>query len=241
MAKKKVKTKTKTKDVGFNKLTSKVTKTPTTRYDKLVQKVNNTTDIKALKKIIYNRNYRLKKAYLKEHPETLSLQYPSINDIRHIKGSTFKRLASMKDPQKVVEALRSLIIDNTRRRNVPKSVADYSNREKDYLANSIESLKAAVGSWGNSDGLRGKLEPALEEITLEDMNNIFSMIPSYWAISEGYYYAVVDFENFMNEIFSIIERPKLPNGQSKYKLSARDREIMKDRFFRNDPRTINRE
>lgn len=227
--------KQKTKEYGYSKLKSKVETTPSKRYMNTVKKVNTMDDIRKLKKMIYNRNYSIKKKFLKDHPETLNLAVPHINDIRYVQPSTFKRLNAIKNPEDLLAALRSVIIDNTRRSNRPKSIGDYSNREMDYLSNGIESLKFAINSWGDSDIIKRKVEPALDGISMVDMNNVFSSVPSYWAISEGYYYATTDFNAFMTEIFELIEREKLPNGQPKYKLTPMEKEAMEDRLYTYRP------
>lgn len=206
--------------------------TKSTRYDKMVERVNKIDDIKKLKKIIYNRNYRIRKAYEKAHPEYTQhkgiLQFPPIEDLRLVTEATFRRINKIKDPQKQIEELRKLIINTTRRRNKPKTAADFSNRERDYLESAVESLKTALSKWQNPK-LMEKLDQVLNQITIIDIHNIFETVPSYWAISEGYYYAVADFDNFMEEIYNLIER----GGVS---LTEREKESLADQLFRNDPR-----
>lgn len=208
-----------------------------TRFDKLVDKVMKIDDVKVLKKMIYNRNYRIKQKFVKDNPaaDVVKDTEVLINDIRHIKKSTWNRIMSIKDKDKLVDTLRKIIIDNTRRRNVPKAIDDYSNRERDYIANGVESLKMALANW-QDDKLKGKLEKAFDNITMADMNNIYSKIPSYWAISEGYYYAVSDFNEFMSHLYALIERELGPDGKPLVKLTRSDRAELEDRLFKNDPR-----
>lgn len=206
--------------------------TESVRYNKMVERVNKIDDVKALKKIIYNRNYRIRKAYEKAHPEYAQhkgiLQFPPIEDLRLVTEATFKRINKIKDPEKQVEELRKLIINTTRRRNKPRTTGDFSNREQDYLENAVESLKEALSKWQNPK-LMDKLDQVLNQITVVDIHNIFESVPSYWAISEGYYYAVTDFDNFMEEIYNLIER----GGVS---LTEREKDRLADQLFRNDPR-----
>lgn len=206
--------------------------TESVRYNKMVERVNKIDDVKQLKKIIYNRNYRIRKAYEKAHPEYAKhkeiLQFPPIEDLRIVTQSTFRRINRIKDPKKQVEELRKVIINTTRRRNKPKTTGDFSNREQDYLENAVESLKEALTKWQNPK-LMDKLNQVFDQITIIDIHNIFESIPSYWAISEGYYYAVTDFDNFMEEIYNLIER----GGVS---LTEQEKENLADQLFRNDPR-----
>ena len=202
------------------------------RYDKMVKRVNKMDDVKELKKIIYNRNYRIRKAYEKAHPEYAKnkgvVQFPPIEDLRLITQATFRRINKIKDPEKQVKELRKLIINTTRRRNKPETTGDFSNREQDYLANGVESLKEALTKWQNPK-LMNKLDQVFDKINIVDIHNIFDSVPSYWAISEGYYYAVTEFDNFMNEIYNLIER----GGVS---LTEREKNNLADQLFRNDPR-----
>lgn len=206
--------------------------TESARYNKMVERVNKIDDVKALKKIIYNRNYRIRKAYEKAHPEYAQhkgiLQFPPIEDLRLVTEATFRRINKIKDPEKQVKELRKLIIDTTRRRNKPKTTGDFSNREQDYLENAVESLKEALSKWQNPK-LMDKLDQVLNQITVVDIHNIFESVPSYWAISEGYYYAVTDFDNFMEEIYNLIERGGVF-------LTEREKDRLADQLFRNDPR-----
>ena len=202
------------------------------RYDLFVDKVNSITDIKQLKKMIYNRNYGIKKKYIEDNPEVLSLKYIIINDMRHIKQTTFDRVNAIRDPQKQLEALRKLLIDNTRRTNKPKVYGDYSNREHMYMNKAMESLKDAVASWDDEE-LKIKVGEVLEFITMEDVQNIFRTIPSYWAISEGYYYAIADFSNFMEELFKLINQGLERSGKDI--LTASDKAEMSNKLFRNVP------
>lgn len=206
--------------------------TSSVRYNKLVEKVNKLDDVKALKKMIYNRNHSIRKAYEKAHPERAKLkevvQFPPIEDLRIITQSAFDRINKIKDPKKQVEELRKLIINTTRRRNNPKTTGDFSNREQDYLQNGVNSLVEAIGKWP-STVLKEKLESGLREMTVADMHNIFSSVPSYWAISEGYYYAVTDFDMFIDEIEKILER----SGE---RLTDKERNILSNELFSNDPR-----
>ena len=206
--------------------------TESARYNKMVERVNKIDSVRELKKIIYNRNYRIRKAYEKAHPEYAQhkgiLQFPPIEDLRLVTQATFRRINRIKDPKKQVEELRKLIINTTRRRNKPKTTGDFSNREQDYLENAVESLKEALTKWQNPK-LMEKLNQVFNQITIVDIHNIFESIPSYWAISEGYYYAVTDFDNFMDEIYSLIER----GGVS---LTEQEKENLADQLFRNDPR-----
>ncbi len=205
---------------------------PSSRFEKMVNKVNSLEDIKKLKKIIYNRNYRLKQKFKKENPEIWKqqqiLKYPPINDLNIIPTSAFHRLKRIKDQDKLVDELKKLIINTTRRKNRPKVAADYSNREQDYLENSVFALQEAVANWSD-DILRMKLQGSIKQITMDDINSIFREIPSYWAISSGYYYAVTDFDDFMDAIYSLIEKTGV-------KLSSTEKESMADRLFKNDPR-----
>lgn len=202
------------------------------RYDAFVEKVNSISDIKVLKKMLYNRNYNIKKNFIKENPEVENLKYVIINDMRHIKKTTFDKVNNIKDPDKMLEVLRKLLIDNTRRVNKPKTVEDYSNREQDYIGNAIFSLQAAINSW-DDDLLRIKVSEALRNITLEDIRRIFSKVPSYWAISEGYYYAVAEFDSFMEELFTLMET-KDSNGNG-ISLTVAEKADMYGRLFKNDP------
>lgn len=226
-----------TPNVVGSELKSVVSETKKTRFDKLVDKVMKLDDVKVLKKMIYNRNYRIKQKFIKDNPAADVVKDTEIlvNDIRHIKKSTWNRIMSIKDKDKLVDTLRKIIIDNTRRRNVPKVIGDYSNRERDYIANGVESLKMALANW-QDDKLKVKLERAFDNITMTDMNNIYSKIPSYWAISEGYYYAVSDFNEFMNHLYALIERELGPDGKPLVKLTRAERAELEDRLFKNDPR-----
>ena len=213
--------------------------TATSRYNKLVKKVSKMTDVQRLKKMIYNRNYRLRKAFEKEHPEYAHdrrisktegiIMFPPLEDLRVVTQAAFKKLNKIGDHDKLVEELRKIIINTTRRKNAPKTIGDFSNREQDYLQNAVNALKEALSNWGD-DLLSAKLKGAFDNITVVDINNIFETIPSYWAISEGYYYAVADFDNFMEEIYTVIER----NGTV---LTDMEKEELADRLFHNDPRT----
>lgn len=207
------------------------------RFEKLVDKVMKIDDVKALKKMIYNRNYRIKQKFVKDNPAADVVKDTDIlvNDIRHIKKSTWNRIMSIKDQDKLIDTLRKIIIDNTRRRNVPRSIEDYSNRERDYIANGVESLKMALANW-QDDKLKGKLEKAFDNITMGDMNNIFSKVPSYWAISEGYYYAIADFDAFMRHLYELIEREVGPDGRPLVRLTKSEKSEFEDRLFKNDPR-----
>jgi hypothetical protein len=204
------------------------------RFDKFVSKVAGMDDIKKLKKMIYDRNYKINKKYKKEFPEKAAdrenLKFPPVVDVRIVGQAAFNRLKKIKDQDKLITELRKIIIDTTRRKNNPKVTADYSNREQDYLANGLSSLKEAFMSWGD-DALAKKLEPLMSTVNLDDIHNIFKAAPSFWAISSGFYYAIADFDNFMNEIYSIVRRV----GVS---LSVREQAELRDRLFRNDPRTF---
>lgn len=200
------------------------------RYDKFVEKVNSIKDIKQLKKMIYNRNYNVKKNYMKDNPGVENLKHIIINDMRHIKQTTFDRVAAIKDNDKQLDVLRKLLIDNTRRKNRPKFVEDYSNREQDYMGNSIFSLQSAINSWGD-DNLRSKVQEGLDNLSLDDIKDIFTVVPSYWAISEGYYYAVADFSAFMDEILRLINR----GLDEKDQLSGEERRAITENLFKNTP------
>jgi len=208
--------------------------TLTSRFDKLVSRVSKLEDISKLKKMIYNRNYRIRKHYEKEHPDYAKnkniVMFPPIEDLRLITKSTFNRLGKIKDPDKLIEELRKIIINTTRRRNVPKTTGDFSNREQDYLENGVNALKEALSHWGDNS-LRTKIQTALQNANFNilDMHAIFGATPSYWAISEGYYYAVADFDDFMEEIYKVIER-----GGTK--LTDIEKNSLADRLFANDPR-----
>ena len=202
------------------------------RYESFVKRIEKVSDIKQLKKIIYSRNYYLKKKVKETNPEyekkKAVMKFPPISDLRIVTQSTFHRLAKIKDKTKLVTELRELIINTTRRKYRPKVAADYSNKEIDYLNNGVESLNAAVEHWGN-DVLRMKIQGALKQVTVNDMNNIFQSIPDYWAISEGYYYAITEFDNFVEEIYGLLTKTGVM-------LTDAEKEEMADRLFKNDPR-----
>ena len=204
-----------------------------TRYESMVKRISGAQDLRKLRKSIYNRNYNIRKKYEREHPEYAKnkhiIQFPPIEDLRLITKSTFSRLNKIKDYDKQLEEFKKIIINTTRRKNKPKTTGDFSNREQDYLQNGISALREAIGSWGN-DLLRMKVEGALHNINIVDMHHIFEVAPSFWAISEGYYYAVADFDDFVSEIVKLIER----DGTTK--LTERQTEEMKDLLFTNDPR-----
>ena len=208
---------------------------PMTRYDKFVERVNSINDIKQLKKIIYNRNYRLKQAYLKEFPEAEQLKYIMVNDLRHIKSSTFKRINKIKDPKKQIEVLRKLIIDTTRRKNKMTSIEDYSNREQEYMKNAIFELQAAINNWDVGDLFKNNLNSILEQVTMADIERLFKEVPSYWAIGNGYYYAVEDFSHFVDELVSIFEEKVDEHGQPIIVFTAEEKHGLKDRLFKNNP------
>jgi len=204
----------------------------TKRYDNFVKKVNSIDDVKKLKKMIYNRNYRVKEQIKKDHPERAKLkdvvQFPPIEDLRLITASAFARLGKIQDPTKQVEELRKVIINTTRRKNTPVTFGDLSNREQDYVQNGVTALQEAIKQW-DDDELRNKFAEGLSEVTVVDIHNIFDTIPSYWAISAGYYYAVTDFDNFIDELEILINR----NGVT---LTDREKNQLADRLFSNDPR-----
>lgn len=202
------------------------------RFDALVKRVSKETDIRKLKKMIYNRNYNLKKKFERENPDLAAerniLKFPPAIDIRTVGKSTLKRLAKIGDEQKLIEELRRIIIDGTRRRNKPKTTGDYSNKEQDYLANAVDALMQAVNNW-DDEILSMKVHGALKQVTMSDIVDIFKKAPSYWAISSGYYYAIADFDDFMSELFRLVER-------SGVVLSDLEKEEMTERIFSNDPR-----
>ncbi len=202
------------------------------RYEKFVQKVSQVDDIKALKKTIYSRNYYLKQQIKKHNPEYVKkaavMEFPPIADLRIVTQSTFNRLAKIKNRDKLITELRNLIINTTRRKYHPVDPQDYSNKEIDYLNNGVEALNQAVTHWGN-DTLRMKIQGSLKQITVSDINTIFKSVPDYWAISEGYYYAITDFDNFMGEIYTLMEKTGVT-------LSDAEKNEMADRLFKNDPR-----
>jgi len=206
----------------------------TSAFQKMVERVNKITEIAKLKKIIYNRNYRINKQYKEQFPdkaqERLIMKFPPTIDIRVVGQATFKRLNKIKDPDKLIEELKKLIINTTRHKNIPKTAADYSNKEQDYLSNGVNALQAALNSWGD-DLLANKLKGAFDNITMADIINIFKTAPSYWAISSGFYYAVTDFDDFMQEIFALIHR-------SGVELTKREESLLTDRLFSNDPRNF---
>jgi len=202
------------------------------RYNKMVKRVSNSKDIKKLKKTIYNRNYGIRKKYEREHPEYAKnkhiIQFPPIEDLRLITKATFGRLKKIKDPDKYIKELKKLIINTTRRKNKPKTTGDFSNREQDYMQNGVEALKEALSSW-HDDILSEKLKGVFDQVTVLDINKIFGTVPSYWAISEGYYYAVADFDDFMTEIYKLID-------QGGVALNPIEKNELENRLFSNDPR-----
>ncbi len=208
---------------------------PMTRYDKFVERVNSINDIKQLKKIIYNRNYRLKQAYLKEFPEAEQLKYIMVNDLRHIKSSTFKRINKITDPKKQIEVLRKLIIDTTRRKNKMTSIEDYSNREQEYMKNAVFELQAAINNWDVGDLFKNNMHSILEQVTMADIERVFKEVPSYWAIGTGYYYAVEDFSHFVDELVSIFEEKVDEYGQPIVVFTDEEKHGLKDRLFKNKP------
>lgn len=204
------------------------------RYEQYVYKVNSITDIKQLRKMVYNRNYNVKKNFIRDNPEVENLKYIMINDMRHVKKTTFDRINAIKDPEKQLEALRKILIDNTRRKNKPRFAEDYSNKEQDYMGNAIYSLQAAINSW-DDDVLRDQVSRGLVSLSLDDIREIFKVVPSYWAISEGYYYAIADFSAFMDEIFRLVNRGLDEDEQ----LTAEQRMDMSNRLYRNTPQINN--
>lgn len=199
--------------------------TPSKSFENLVARVNKTTDIKKLKKTIYNRNYNIRQKKLREDPELAAreavVKFPPIYDVRLITASAFKRISKIKDKEQQLKELRQIIIDTTRRRATPKTIADYSNREQDYLENGVLSLQAALSNWvaTGADGvLKGQLETAFSKVTMQDIEQVFSKIPSYWAISSGHYYAAADFDKFVFEIINLIQ--------------LKDQSIPKDHFYK---------
>lgn len=215
------------------------------RYDKYIQKVFATRDIQALKKMLYNRNRSIRRSFEKNNPDIVlknrAAAEPIVHDARYIHKSTLKRLYSIKDANNMITQLQTLLVDTTRRKNKPTSYLQYSNRERDYLANGVNALTDALESWVDSN-LQDKLRDAFQSITMTDMQELFANVPSYWAISEGYFYAVDDFDNFMEGIFTIIERKVHTSGAMKgkpiVKLTAKEKEKLSNLLFSNDPRTI---
>lgn len=206
-----------------------------TRYEKMVDRANSITDIGQLKKIIYNRNYRLKQNYIKEHPEALQLKYMIVNDLRHIKPTTFKRINAIKDPKKQIEALRKLIIDTTRKVNKPRSITDYSNKEQEYMKNSIYELQNAINSWDVGQEFREDLNKILSQITLEDINRLFENVGSYWAIGSGYYYAAEDFSHFVEELIELFEDKTDDSGSPIKVFTPQEKKELQDRLFHSRP------
>ncbi len=202
------------------------------RYESFVKKVSTISDVKALKKIIYGRNYYLKKKIKEKDPSYEKkkevMKFPPISDLRIVTESTFHRLAKIKDKDKLIKELRELVINTTRRKYRPKTAADYSNKEIDYLNNGVMALQNAIKHWGD-DTLRMKLSIAVNQVDVNDIDRIFKEFPDYWAISEGYYYAVKDFDDFMEEIYKLMERTGI-------KLTAKEKDLLAEGMFKNDPR-----
>lgn len=222
-------------DKQYKRTVSKVKQgkaTASKTFIKMVKRVSKLQDIQKLKKTIYNRNYRLRKKYREEHPDEAKkraiMKFPPIEDLRIVGPATFKRLNKIKDPDQLIHELRKIIVSTTRRRRNPKTTGDYSNKEQDYLSNGVHALQDALASWSD-DMLKNKLKGVFDNITMEDINNIFTEVPSYWAISSGFYYAIADFDNFMEEIFDLIERNNVA-------LTKEEKQDMKQRLFDNDPR-----
>lgn len=197
------------------------------RYGQMVARINEINDVEKLKKMIYNRNYIIKK---KEYDWRRGEQV--INDMRYVRTPTFRRLQKIKDKDKLVEALKKILISTTRRKNKPRVAADYSDREQEYMSKAVDSLKGAVSSWMDGD-LKQRINAALDGLDINDMHEIFREVPSWWAISEGYYYAVTDFNDFMTAIYKLVE------SKSGEPLSTLDKKMLEDRFMGNDPRLYN--
>ena len=64
---------------------------------------------------------------------------------------------------------------------------------------------------------------------MSDITQIFATVPSYWAISSGYYYAIENFDDFMESIYGLINKTGV-------KLTNREKADIADRMFKNDPR-----
>lgn len=224
-----------------------------TVFDRYVAKVNSITDVKKLKKMIYNRNYQIKKTFLKQHPDIAEyhenikvnvergILHPSelrktiVQDVRYTSGATYKRINKIKDPDKLLSALRKLLIDNTRRSNRPKTIRDYSNREREYMDRALSSLQDAISNFPDEQ-MSSMLEGVVDNITPEHIHEIFRDIPSYWAVSNGYYYNIEDFDGFMEGVFRVVESVKDSKGEPLVELNSVERKRLSDLMLANSPR-----
>ena len=103
------------------------------------------------------------------------------------------------------------------------------------MRNSIYSLQRAINNWDVGREFIDDLNTMLSQITLEDIEKLFEEVPSYWAIGEGYYYAVENMDGFVDSLVELLESKLDESGQPIRTFTAQEVEDLKDRLYSNDP------